>query len=62
MMTTAADPNPIAVTEPRLRTPMLFWPIAATMVLLDYVTKRMVEARLVHTSRTRYSGTGSGSR
>lgn len=47
MMTTAADPNPIAVTESRLRTPMLFWPIAATIVLLDYVTKRIVEARLI---------------
>jgi len=46
-MTTAADPNPNTVTESRLRTPMLFWPIAATIVLLDYVTKRIVEARLI---------------
>ena len=46
-MSTSAEPTPIAVKKPGLRTPMLFWPIAATIVVLDYVTKRMVEARLV---------------
>jgi signal peptidase II len=46
-MTTSAEPTPIAGKESRLRTPMVFWPIVAAIVALDYSTKRIIEERLI---------------